>query len=175
MTVIKHRFLNHSINPKTETLIIGTFNPETPDNKADFFYGRGKNYLWQLLPQSFGLNSLKKETVSNKLKFISEYKIDFIDLIEQVEAENLKGYYDGDLDKSSPVWRNIIGEISKLNNINKVCFTRKSFSDIPNMKKQIDLIQEYCDLHGIIFTCLITPARFYSNEKQKEWQEFFKR
>jgi G:T/U-mismatch repair DNA glycosylase len=35
-------------------LIIGTFNPATYKNQADFFYSRGKNYFWRLLPVAFG-------------------------------------------------------------------------------------------------------------------------
>jgi hypothetical protein len=45
MTNIKHRFLNHNINPLTETLIIGIFNPDTKENTADFFYGRQRIFL----------------------------------------------------------------------------------------------------------------------------------
>ncbi len=44
MSTIKHRFLDHQINPETEILILGTFNPETEKNEADFFYGRNRNY-----------------------------------------------------------------------------------------------------------------------------------
>jgi G:T/U-mismatch repair DNA glycosylase len=54
---IKHKFLDWGIYPKTETLIIGTFNPET--SKDDFFYGSGHNYLWKLLPLAYGEESLK--------------------------------------------------------------------------------------------------------------------
>jgi len=40
MITVQHRFLDHQINSETETLIIGTFNPETTNNDAEFFYGR---------------------------------------------------------------------------------------------------------------------------------------
>jgi G:T/U-mismatch repair DNA glycosylase len=62
MTAIRHRLLEHEINPETETLVIGTFNPDTTDNKADFFYGRGRNYLWSLLSSAFGSDDLKKKS-----------------------------------------------------------------------------------------------------------------
>lgn len=45
MGKVKHRFINHKINPDTEILILGTFNPEAKENEADFFYGRSRNYL----------------------------------------------------------------------------------------------------------------------------------
>ncbi len=41
MTKITHRFRNHVIDPETETLIIGTFNPEVESTDAEFFYERG--------------------------------------------------------------------------------------------------------------------------------------
>lgn len=59
MNLIKHRFEHHSLNPQTEILVIGTFNPETPQNTADFFYGRQRNFLWTLIPVAFGDTSLK--------------------------------------------------------------------------------------------------------------------
>jgi len=37
MQLVHHKFCGHKIHPDTETLIIGTFNPETRDNSADFF------------------------------------------------------------------------------------------------------------------------------------------
>ena len=37
MVTIKHKFIAHQIQPDTKTLIIGTFNPDSPDNEADFF------------------------------------------------------------------------------------------------------------------------------------------
>lgn len=48
LTLIKHKFGEHKINPETEILVIGTFNPETPENKTAFFYGRQRNFLWTL-------------------------------------------------------------------------------------------------------------------------------
>ena len=70
MTIIKHRFLSHEINSATEILIIGTFNPDAKDNKAEFFYGRDRNFLWRLLPTAFGIENLKDKTKREKLDFI---------------------------------------------------------------------------------------------------------
>jgi hypothetical protein len=88
MIKIPHRFLDHQIDPETETLIIGTFNPETANNEAEFFYGRSRNYLWRLLPLAFGEKNLKEHTKQEKLEFIKKHHIDFIDLIEEIEVEN---------------------------------------------------------------------------------------
>lgn len=50
---VRHKFLNSwGIHPMTETLVVGTFNPETSND--DFFYGSGRNYLWKILPLAFG-------------------------------------------------------------------------------------------------------------------------
>ncbi len=87
MVVISHKFIGHQINPNTETLIVGTFNPDTDKNSAEFFYGRSRNYLWSLLPIAFQSPDLKHATKSEKLDFMSLHSVDFIDLISKVEVE----------------------------------------------------------------------------------------
>ena len=42
MVLIKHKFRHELIAPVTETLIIGTFNPDFDGNNAEFFYGRSR-------------------------------------------------------------------------------------------------------------------------------------
>jgi G:T/U-mismatch repair DNA glycosylase len=173
MTTIRHRFFDHTINLQTETLVIGTFNPDTPENTADFFYGRPRNFLWKLIPTAFGDSNLKSKTKDEKLDFIIKRKLDFIDLIAEVEVDEVSNYYDNYLDSRVSKWRDIISEINKLSNIKRVCFTRKSFSDIPNMKIKIEAIREYCETKIINFQYLTTPARFYREDKQHEWTNFF--
>lgn len=173
MTKIRHRLLSHRINPKTEILIIGTFNPDTNENIADFFYGRQRNFLWTLIPTAFGETSLKGKRKDQKLKFIEKYKFDFIDLISEVDVDEVANYNDGYLDDKVTGWRNVIAEIEKLPNLKRICLTRKSFGDIPNMKKKIDEIKNYCDEKKIPFRFLTTPARLYSQKKQTEWSDFF--
>lgn len=173
MTKIKHRFINHKINTKTEILIIGTFNPDTEENIADFFYGRPRNFLWTLIPTAFNETSLKGKPKNEKLKFIEKYMIDFIDLIAEVEVEEVANYDDGYLDSRVSKWRDVVSEIAKLTNLKRVCLTRKSFGDIPNMKAKIDKIKSYCETKNIPFQFLTTPARFYGQAKQAEWTNFF--
>lgn len=174
MITIKHRFLDHPINPKTETLIIGTFNPETPDNDAEFFYGRSRNYLWRLLPSAFGKPDLKGASKQEKLDSIEEHKIDLVDLIEEIQIEKGQeaNYYDGYIDNKVTKWKNIIALIDTLPKLKRVCFTRKTFSDIPNMKKHLIEIQSHCNNKGIEFQSLTTPSRFYREDKQTEWTNF---
>ena len=174
MSTIKHRFIDHQINSETEILILGTFNPDTEKNEADFFYGRGRNYLWRLLPTAFQKPDLKKASKQEKLSFIEQRKIDFIDLIAEIKVEDGQeaNYNDDFIDKKVTKWRDIITEIKKLKNLKKICFTRKTFNNIPNMEKQIEIIQEYCFKNGIYFKALTTPARFYNEKKQIEWTKF---
>ena len=174
MIIVKHRFLDHQVNPETETLIIGTFNPETTNNDAEFFYSRSRNYLWRLLPTAFGESDLKAKSKQEKVGFIQKYKIDFTDLIEEIQVEEGQeaNYYDGFIDNKVTQWKNVIELIDRLPNLKRVCFTRKSFSDIQNMKMNLDSIQQHCDNKKITFKTLTTPARFYREDKQTEWTKF---
>ena len=107
-------------------------------------------------------------------EFIKKYRIDFIDIISEVEveADEEANYYDGYLDNCKIYWKNVIEEIEGLKNIKKICFTRKTFSDIPNMKIEIEKIKIFAKNNKIDFQYLTTPARFYSESKQKEWTDF---
>lgn len=174
MTIIKHRFLTYEINPDTEILIIGTFNPDAKDNKAEFFYGRGRNFLWRLLPTAFGAENLKDKTKQEKFDFIKKQKIDFIDLISEVEVEEGEetNYEDKYIDSKVTKWCDVIAEIKKLKKIKRICLTRKTLSDIPKMKIRVDEIQKYCVVNNIPFQFLKTPARTYSINKQKIWTDF---
>jgi G:T/U-mismatch repair DNA glycosylase len=173
MGIVKHRFISHKISPETEILIIGTFNPDTPENIADFFYGRQRNYLWTLVPTAFGEANLKGKPREEKTDFIQTRKIDFIDLISEVNVQEEANYDDSYLDSKVSKWTDVISEIEKLRNIKSVCFTRKTFTDIPNMKLKIEEIREFCEKRKINFKYLTTPARFYRADKQQEWLNFF--
>jgi len=171
---IKHKFQNHQINSDTEILIIGTFNPDVQGNEADFFYGRGRNYLWSLLPRVFGENSLKGKGLREKYDFMKKYKIDFVDLINQIEVKNGQGnnYSDNYIDSRVTRWKNIINIIEN-GKIKKVYFTRKTFSGISNIKTEINQIKDYCIENNIKFRYLPTPARFKNEDKLNQWKKAF--
>ncbi len=173
MPFIKHLTRTHKINPLTEILIIGTFNPDTKENPTDFFYGRSRNFLWKLLPTAFKQETLKGKTKAEKQQFINLYKIDFTDLIAEVDVTEAANYNDAYLDNKVVKWTNVIKQISSLPHLKKVCLTRKSFADIPNMKIKIKEISSYCADNNIPFHPLSTPSRFYGEAKQKEWNSFF--
>jgi G:T/U-mismatch repair DNA glycosylase len=173
MPIVKHRFLDHKIEPTTETLLVGTFNPEALDNEADFFYGRSRNFLWRLLPTAFGHEDLKGATAFEKRSFIKRYKVDFIDLITAVEVEaGMESNYDDRyLDSRVATWTDILAELRKLPHLKRVYFTRKTLADIPNMRAQVGAIQQYCVANSIEFILLKTPARTYSTSKQLIWTQ----
>lgn len=108
------------------------------------------------------------------MNFIRNRKIDFIDIISEVKVEEGEeaNFYDGYLDGRVSVWRDVIQEIAKLKNLKRVCITRKTFSDVPNMKAKITHVEAHCMENGIEFQCLPTPARFYNADKQQIWSNF---
>ena len=70
--------------------------------------------------------------------------------------------------------QNIIESLKEDKN-KEVYFTRKSFDkSVENIKKEIYKIKEFCDVNGIKFRFLPTPARFYNEQKLVEWKECFK-
>ena|ERR1700730_4503619 len=172
--LITHRCAGHIIELGTETLIIGTFNPDTKTNCADFFYGRRHNHLWTILPSVFGEESLKRKTKEEKLRFIRNKRIDFIDLIRAIESEP-PDYKDTSLDKMQGIrWReDIIAQIKKLRFLKRVCVSRKGFGGVPNIGKRVDHIAAYLQDKRIVFKCVHTPARGLSRAKA-EWAEFLR-
>lgn len=176
---VKHKFLCHQIHPSTETLIIGTFNPDAPENNANFFYSTGRNYLWTILPHAFSEGSLRGTAKADKLAFIHKRHIDFIDLISEVEVDVGREGIRSDkyLDKRECVWRDVIAEIEQLHQLKRVCFTRRSFSDVPNIRAQVDKIETYLRVRrpAVPFEKLVSPARFYNAEKQVVWDKFLNR
>lgn len=171
---IKHKFNNHKISNETKILIIGTFNPNVQENKATFFYGRSHNFLWSLLPKAFGEESLKSKDIEDKFDFMNNNKIDFIDLISEIKVENGQenNYSDDYIDNKVLKWNNLIN-IIRNNSIREVYFTRKTFSNIKNIKEKIEEIEKYCNDNGIKFICLTTPARYDNGIKLQKWKKDF--
>jgi G:T/U-mismatch repair DNA glycosylase len=175
MITIKHKFRNFRNQPDIETLILGTFNPDTPGNKAEFFYGRGKNYLWNILPKVFSQPGLKTSTNTEKIDFIVKNKIGFTDIIREliVESGFENKYADDFIDNKVSKWIDFELFLSDFPKINKVFFTRKTFTDIPKIKKQIDQIKQICQSKNIGFFTLPTPSRFENQAKIHEWKAIF--
>jgi hypothetical protein len=170
MPIVQHKFLNHQVSQDTEILILGTFNPDIPEG-PDFFYGRPRNYLWQLMPGCWELDSLKDNPLPDKLAFMAEYKIDFADLIASVDVPaGLEGNVDDAfIDGLVNTWKDIIGLLNELKNLKAVYFTRITFNDVPNIQQQIITIHNHCLENDIRFCCLKSPSRFANAAKQQQW------
>ena len=114
--MIKHKFYHNNfgngmethnaildITPyKPEVLIIGTFNPDTPENFADFFYGR--NFLWPAFKNLFVHNKVEilntrmprrgapdpilNPTLPEIINLCKKLKLTFADLIHEVLHNN---------------------------------------------------------------------------------------
>ncbi|WP_281541568.1 hypothetical protein [Maribacter aestuarii] len=173
---VPHIFVDHKVNPSSEILILGTFNPKTEANDADFFYSRKNvrrpNSLWKLLPKAFGFDDMMQQSRESKISWMLKQKIDFTDLISEVEVEEDEeaNYFDDYIDKNITKWNDVIGLLDNLPNIKAVFLTRKTVnSSISNMREKIFEIQDYCEKNNIRFELLKTPARGYSEKKQLEW------
>jgi G:T/U-mismatch repair DNA glycosylase len=170
MPGILHKFRNHHVSQEIEILILGTFNPDIPDGPT-FFYGRPRNYLWQLLPGCWILPSLRNSHLHDKLAFMAQYKIDFADLIASADVEQGQhaNFLDTYIDPRVQAWKNIIELITQLPQLKAVYFTRKTFGGIPNIHSKIIEIRNHCLQAGIRFCLLETPARFANAAKQQQW------
>jgi len=174
--LVKHKFLNSYPLVGKKILIIGTFNPDVPCNKAEFFYGRAKNYFWDLLPSVFGRESLKGDVQKQK-EFLEMYDIELSDLILLVALNeaDICNYGDDKLKDVKEYNSDNILEILKKGKTKEVYFTRKSFDkSVENIKSEIYKIKIFCDENSIRFRFLPTPARFLTEKKRQEWQERFR-
>lgn len=175
--IINHKFIkDNPINGK-EIIIIGTFNPNIEENKAEFFYSRNRNYFWELLNEVFEeTNNFKdKNSIENKKSFINNKNIELTDLIISVDINesNLSKYSDELLINVVKWNTDEILYILKQNKTKKVFFTRKSFNKVNFIKIQIKRIEEFCLENEIIFQYLPTPSRFINDKKIKEWKNKF--
>lgn len=175
MKDILHKFRDIPANLKAEILILGTFNPDTPQNEADFYYSRRQNYLWRLLPVALGASDLKTATSAAKQDFCVQRKIAFADLIAQVAvSEGQEANYSDDfLDDKVTHWTDCVALMAQMPHLQKVAFTRKTFSGVPHIAAQVACIQDFCQQNGIAFACLPTPTRGYTATKQQAWTAFF--
>ncbi len=176
--IVKHRFLDKYPIVGKKILIIGTFNPDIICNEAIYFYGRRRNYFWDLLPSMFDDKSLKDKSVEEKINFLKINSIELTDLILSVDiSEKVIPFYGDDKLNRVIEWNtdNILN-ILKKNNTLEVYFTRKSFDKkVENIKDEIYKIKNFCKENNIKFEFLPTPARYSNNEKTEEWKTKFKR
>ncbi len=133
---------------KPEVLIIGTFNPDIPNNPADFFYGR--NYFWRIFENLSNNNNalngrrilangiIRAPNIGRIFELCTQFKLSFADLIQSVngvvnnyEDNLLDGYVGGGLAVNN------VNEIAKYicenKSIKHVYFTRKYANEVQNI------------------------------------------
>jgi hypothetical protein len=173
MLTIHHKHRDYTNQIDIEVLFLGTFNPETTCNRSTFFYGRPRNFFWQLLPGAFGKPNLKGESDKQKLDFLKEHKIGVMDIIASVTVDNeddLWDYDDSVLDAASPEWNDEIFKLmDSCQNLKTIFLTRKTFQGIPNIKKRFLEIKIIARNKGIHAEELETPSRFTNDVKQVKW------
>ncbi|MBP9689335.1 MAG: hypothetical protein KBE91_06970 [Bacteroidia bacterium] len=170
MPILTNKFVSHQVNPQTEILILGTFT-HNHDHSGDFFFGRPRNFLWHLLPICFKQLPLKDSPLADKKAFMQKYKIDFMDVIETLEVE------DGEeelleedfIDLTAKAFFDLIKLVDTLPNLKAVYFTRKTFNGMPNIKSEVTKLAKHCNDKNIRICKLDTPARHFSEEKQRQW------
>lgn len=172
--IVEHKFRNHLIDSSTEILIIGTFNPNVNGNNVTFYYGRPRNYLWKYLPLAFNEECLKGQNDVEKFNFMEAYKVDFIDLIKLIDIENGQelNFDDNYLDNVVEEWNDILLQIGRLKKLKKIIFTRSTFNGITNIYKKLLEIENYCDENEIEIIRMISPARFWRQDRQNIWNNF---
>lgn len=174
--LIHHKFLKDYPLQGKKILILGTFNPDVACNKAEFFYGRSRNFFWTLLPLMFGQKSCKGDVPAQK-KFLQRYDIELSDLILSVniDEEHICNYGDDKLRNVQEYNTQNILDVLAYGHTKEVYVTRKSFDkSVAGIKNEIQQIKAFCDANGIKFRFLPTPARFFNEKKVQEWQECFK-
>jgi hypothetical protein len=170
-----HKFIeylnadNLNFNPKY--LIIGTFNPEWPeDNYAEWFYGRtNNNYFWEILPRMFQEESLrfnfnhidwKKFCVKNQIVLT-----DLISSINDADQDNphhyevISKFKDTEFANTFMDFQmtNVVGILEKYPSIDRIYFTRNPGVDL--FDNEINAINNYCLNNNILFSHLITPSK----------------
>lgn len=176
--IVKDKFLDKYPIVGKKILIIGTFNPDIICNEATYFYGRRRNYFWDLLPSAFDSKSLKDELVEEKINFLKTTNIELTDLIllANISEEDVPFYGDDKLQNVLKWNTDNILNVLKKNKTQKVYFSRKSFDQkVKNIKDEIYKIKDFCEENNIKFEFLPTPARYKNTKKIQEWKAKFGR
>ncbi len=183
----KHKFYGHEFHQtgefgllpkwKAKTLIIGTFNPANnfhPQNTALYFYGRKRNYFWDILPLFAGVSPIDKSRPQLQKLFLEKKQIALTDLlisIEDAELSNsehirrIKTVRDKEIEKfNSFTWNTeFIKAYIEANEIEGVYFTYLSnqeerYPALNTFENQTRIIENYCRDKKIFASRLFTPS-----------------
>ena len=92
--IIKHaaiedNWINEKVNDllyNSNTLVLGSFNPNNPGNNTDFYYGRCSNFLWKVIAELTGKNEQYYcNNLKRKIETMEQYSFCFMDLIHSIE------------------------------------------------------------------------------------------
>ena len=163
-------------NWKVKTLFIGTFNPEDEfkeDNKALYYYGRGRNLFWKVLSAFAGISEIDNSDLNHQLVFLKKNEIGLTDLLVRINDANsdvaehkkkLSTVLDSEIETfNSFEWNttNVI-EFLKTNGVENVYFTKQGSNRINSntntFESQIQLIENYCKENDIFSSRLHTPS-----------------
>lgn len=186
-----HRFLGkhiqNSLFPSWEYdyLFTGTFNPGWTFQKgqsAAYFYGRTRNnYYWDLTPEVWGKNKLRKANATAWEQFLQQNRIGITDLIkgiddaDQTNPKHVEWLFDK-TDTGLVKFKNIVWNTPEIvNRINDqehklkaVFITNQKAPDI--IEAQIQMIEQAAKQDNVDFVRLITPsagARFQFSKGTK--------
>lgn len=71
-----------------KTLVLGSFNPNHPNNNTDYFYGRSSNYFWKTIADILGKNEdYFCGNFERKIEVMEKYEFCFCDLIQEIKIE----------------------------------------------------------------------------------------
>lgn len=123
----------------------------------------------------FGDRDLRaSNNLQAKKKFMDRRRVDFCDLIRSVDVPptQIKNYSDNYIDgKINDSWNDTTALIDSLKNLKAVYFTRKTFQGIPKIKARIRQVKDHCEIRGLRFCVLPTPARFANETKLNSWRD----
>lgn len=164
-------------NWECNTLIIGTFNPDTffhPQNPAQYFYGRSA-YFWQLISRFLCCeNEIQREDTETQLAVLQKKRIGITDLLMSVNDANENSIEDvkrictvrdNELELFNDFTWNTDNIISFINDqrITHVYFTKLGYEKNRNPRQdtfenQMRIIEGYCDHNNIFHDRLHTPT-----------------
>lgn len=122
----------------------------------------------------FGEPNLKDATHAEKQAFIAVHKIDFIDLVREVDVECPDNYSDRYIDASIIEGWDIAHSIGSLQSLKRVFFTRKRFTDVERIGKLASKAAGLLASKGVSIHYLPSPARFINDRKRAEWKSTFR-
>lgn len=73
----------------SNTLVLGSFNPNNQGNNTDFYYGRCSNFFWKVIADIEGKNEQYYcNNIQNKFEAMDKHSFCFLDLIDSIEISS---------------------------------------------------------------------------------------